>query len=167
MVFYDYNVAYENRNISEYLYSRAVALDTDGVAGLSKLEYEKFQKFFSQQDIKTYGLDIITLTDEERGACKERLKQKRQSDIISDNIRNSENISEQEKKNLKYIWNTTVAGVGIAGVGGLTAIALEAAGIAGGMLAMGAGGLGLIVAGIGLLGYHMYKNHLENKAEKQ
>ena len=171
MGFFDYQTKYNNGEISLYLYHKASNLDRDGVAGLSKLEYEQFQRFFSKDDIKTYGLDIITLTDEERKSCEERLKQKWQSDIVPDNIRNSENVTEQEKKNLKGIWATTATGAGTALVGGCAVAAAELATGGAATLVAGVGattaGIGLIVALVGLGGYYLYKNHLENKAEEQ
>ena len=171
MGFFDYQTKYNNGEISLYLYDRASDLDRDGVAGLSKLEYEQFQRFFSKDDIENYGLDIITLTDEERKMCEDRLKQKLQSDIIPDNIRNSENVTEQEKKNLKGIWNATATGVGTALAGGCTVAVAEVATSGAASLAAGLGaataGIGFIVALVGLGGYYVYRNHLENKAEEQ
>jgi len=161
MGYYDYTLAYQNGKLSDFLYEKAPNFDFNKDKKLNDYEYSQFQKWFTKDDIEKYSLDVIEFTRKDRiNYFKEK--------ALPDNIKNNDIISDKEKKTLKLL--NIISGIGaIAGVGGATAMTTVA--LKGAIGAVAAFGLpvatvGTAVALVAGLGAYAYKNHLENKIEK-
>lgn len=161
MINFDYNAAYKQGHLSEFLYEKSRNFDFDRNGTLNSYEYSQFQKWFSEEDIEKYSLDTINFTH------KDKVKYFKDK-ALPDNIKNDDCIKDSEKNFLKGL--NIAAGIGaISGVIGACSAATVGANGAIGILAVPGAVLsagGIAVALICSLGAWGYKKHLENKIEK-
>ena len=91
---YDYNLAYQKGELSDFLYTKAQSFDFDKNNRLNDYEYTQLQKWFTPDDVEKYSLDKIEFT------FKDKVNYFN-SKSIPENIKNSDKVSDREKKDPK------------------------------------------------------------------
>ena len=157
---YDYNLAYQKGQLSDFLFTKAQSLDFDKNNALNEYEYSQFQEWFTKEDIKKYSLDTIEFT------FKDKVNYFN-SKNIPENIKNSDKVSDREKSILKGLNKTAGLGAitGVIATVGMTTIGLKGAIGSIAAISFPVATIAIAVATLAGLGAYAYKNHLENKIE--